>query len=68
VQGPSAPPLTAEAAQELGPPAQPRTAEAVVGGADVSMDFCVEDCRVGDVMLFDVRTGWGLAGEFFWGL
>jgi hypothetical protein len=66
VQGPPAPPRTAEAAQEQGPSAQPRTVEAVAGGADVSMDFCVEDCLVGGVMLFDTHTGRGLAGKFFW--
>jgi hypothetical protein len=55
---------SAEPTQERGPPSPLRTAEAVAGGADLSMDICVDDYRVGGVMMFDAHTGWGLVGEF----
>jgi hypothetical protein len=34
------------------------------GGADLSMDICVDDYRVGGVMMFHAHTGQGLVGEF----
>jgi hypothetical protein len=39
------------------------TAEAAAGGAVLSMDICVDDYRVGGVMMFDAHTGRGLVGE-----
>jgi hypothetical protein len=36
----------------------------VAGGAELSMDICVDDYRVGGIMMFDARTGRGLVGEF----
>jgi hypothetical protein len=42
-----------------------RTDEAATGGADLDMDICVDDYRVGGVMMFDAHTGRGLIGEFF---
>jgi hypothetical protein len=54
----------AEPTQERGPPSPLRTAEAEAGGADLSMDICVDDYRMGGVMMFDARTGRGLVGEF----
>jgi hypothetical protein len=42
-----------------------RTDEAVAGVADLDMDICVDDYRVGGVMMFDAHTGRGLVGEFF---
>jgi hypothetical protein len=40
-------------------------ADEAVGGADLDMDICVDDYRVGGVMMFDAHTGQGLVGEFF---
>ena len=42
-----------------------RTDEAAAGGADLDMDICVDDYRVGGVMMFDAHTGQGLVGECF---
>jgi hypothetical protein len=42
-----------------------RTNEAAAGGADFNTDICVEDYRVGGVMMFDAHIGRGLVGEFF---
>ena len=61
----SSKPPSAEPAQERGPPSPLCTLEAAAGGADLSMDICVDDYRVGSVMMFDARTGRGLVGEFF---
>jgi hypothetical protein len=30
------------------------------------MDICVDDYRIGGVMMFDAHTGRGLVGEFFY--
>jgi hypothetical protein len=57
--------IPAEAVQERGPLPLLRTAEAAVGGAEDSMDVCVDDYLVGGVMMFDARTVRGLVGEFF---
>jgi hypothetical protein len=62
----SSKPLPATPMQERGPPSPPRTAEAVAGGVEVSMDVCVDDYLVGGVMMFDARTGRGLVGKFFY--
>jgi hypothetical protein len=35
----------------------------VAGGAEVSMDICVDDYLVGGAMIFDARTGRGLIDE-----
>jgi hypothetical protein len=61
----SSKPPSAEPTQERGPPSPLRTAEAAAGGADLSMDICVDDYRVGGVMMFDSHTGRGLVSEFF---
>ena len=46
-------------------PAYPvRYTEAVAGRDELSMDICVDDYRVGGVMMFDARMGRGLVGEF----
>jgi hypothetical protein len=50
--------------KERGPPSPLRTAEAAAGGADLAMDICVDDYRVGGVMMFDAHMGRGLVGEF----
>jgi hypothetical protein len=34
-----------------------RTDEAAAGGADLDMDICVDDYRVGGVMMFDAHMG-----------
>jgi hypothetical protein len=59
----SSKPLPAEPTQERGPPSPLRTAEAVAGGAEVSMDVCVDDYLVGGVMMFDAHTGRRLVDE-----
>jgi hypothetical protein len=46
-----------------GPLSPLQTAEAVAGGAKLSMDKCVDDYSMGGVMMFDARTGRGLVGE-----
>jgi hypothetical protein len=56
---------SAQPTQERRPPSPLRAAEAEAGGADLSMDICVDDYRVGGVMMFDAHTGRGFAGEFF---
>jgi hypothetical protein len=63
-------PPSAEPTKERRPPSPVRTDEAAAGGADLDMDICVDDYRVGGVMMFDAHTGRGLVGEFFltWGL
>jgi hypothetical protein len=61
----SSKPPSAEPTQERGPPSPLGTAEAAASGADLSMDICVDDYRVGGVMMFDAHTGRGLVGEFF---
>jgi hypothetical protein len=43
-----------------------RTDEAAAGGVDLDMDICVDDYRVGGVMMFDAHMSRGLIGEFFW--
>jgi hypothetical protein len=58
-------PPSAEPTRERRPPSPVRADEAVVGGANLDMDICVEDYRVGGVMMFDAHTGRGLVGEFF---
>jgi hypothetical protein len=60
----SSKPPSAEPTQERGPPFPLCTAEAVAGGGDLSMDICVDDYRVGGVMMFDARMGRGLVGKF----
>jgi hypothetical protein len=59
-------PPSAELTKERRPPSPVRTGEAAAGGADFDTDICVEDYRVGGVMMFDAHTGRGLVGEFFW--
>jgi hypothetical protein len=61
----SSKPPSVEPMQVRGPPSPLRTAEATARGANLSMDICVDDYRVGGVMMFDARTGRGLIGEFF---
>jgi hypothetical protein len=61
----SSKPPSAEPTQERGPPSPLHTAEAAAGGADLSMDICVDDYHVGGVMMFDARTGRGLVGEYY---
>jgi hypothetical protein len=56
---------SAEPTKERRPPSPVRTDEAVAGVADLDMDICVDDYRVGGVMMFDAHTGRGLVGEFF---
>jgi hypothetical protein len=63
----SSKPPAAEPTQERGPLSPSRTAKAVAGRAELSMDICMDDYRVGGVMMFDARTGRGLVGEFFMG-
>jgi hypothetical protein len=58
---------SAEPTQERGPLSSLRAAEAEAGRADLSMDICVDDYRVGGVMMFDAHTWRGLAGEFLKG-
>jgi hypothetical protein len=58
-------PPSAEPTKEQRPPSLVRTDEAVAGGANLDMDICVDDYRVGGVMMFDAHTGRGLIGEFF---
>jgi hypothetical protein len=60
----SSKPASAEPMKERGPPSPLRTAEAAAGGADLAMDICVDDYRVGGVMMFDAHMGRGLVGEF----
>jgi hypothetical protein len=61
----SSKPPSVEPTQERGPPSPLCTAEATAGGADLSMNICVDDYHVGGVMMFDARTGRGIVGEFF---
>jgi hypothetical protein len=61
----SAKPPSAEPTRERRPPSPVRTDEAAAGGADLDMDICVDDYRVGGVMMFDAHTGRGLDGECF---
>jgi hypothetical protein len=56
-------PPSAEPTRERRPPSPVRTDEAAAGGADLDMDICVDDYRVGGVMMFDAHTGRGLIGE-----
>jgi hypothetical protein len=58
-------PLPAVPTHERRLPSPPRTADAVVGGAEVSMDLFVDDYLVGGVTMFDAHTGQGPADEFF---
>jgi hypothetical protein len=60
----SSKPPSAEPTKEQGPPSPLCTTEAAVGGADLAMDICVDDYRVGGVMMFDAHTSWGLVGKF----
>jgi hypothetical protein len=59
----SSKPPSADPTKERGPRSPLRTAEAAVGGADLAMDICVDDYRVGGVMMVDAHTGRGLVGE-----
>jgi hypothetical protein len=54
---------SAEPTKERGPSSPLRVAEAAAGGAGLTMDICVDDYRVGGVMMFDAHTGQGLVGE-----
>jgi hypothetical protein len=58
-------PPSAKPTKERRPPSPVRTDEAAAGGADHDMDICMDDYRVGGVMMFDAHTGRGLVGEFF---
>jgi hypothetical protein len=58
-------PPSHEPTKERRPPSPVRTNEAAAGGADLDMDICVDDYRVGGVMMFDAHMGRGLVGEFF---
>jgi hypothetical protein len=58
-------PPSAEPTKERRSPSSVRTDEAAAGGANFDMDICVDDYRVGGVMMFDAHTGQGLVGEFF---
>jgi hypothetical protein len=49
-------PSSAEPTKERRPPSPVHTDEAAVGGADLDMDICVDDYRVGGVMMFDAHT------------
>jgi hypothetical protein len=60
----SSKPLPAAPTQERRPPSPPRSAQAEVGGAEVSMDVSVDDYLVGGLAMFDAHTGRGLIGEF----
>ena len=62
--GASMPPPAAPT-HERRPPSPPRAAEAVVAGAEVSMDIFMDDYLVGGVAIFDAHTGQDPAGEFF---
>jgi hypothetical protein len=57
--------LSAEPTKERKPPSPVHTNEAAAGGADFDMDICMDDYRVGGVVMFDAHTGRGLVGEFF---
>jgi hypothetical protein len=57
-------PPSAEPMKERRPSSPMRTDKAVAGGADLDMDICVDDYRVGGVMMFDAHTDRGLVGEF----
>jgi hypothetical protein len=59
----SSKPPSAEPTRERGPPSPLRTNETATGGADLAMDICVDDYRVGGVMMFDAHTGRGLVAE-----
>jgi hypothetical protein len=50
-------PPSAEPTKERRPPSPVRTNEAAAGGANFDMDICVDDYRVGGVMMFDAHTG-----------
>jgi hypothetical protein len=54
---------SAEPTKERGPWSSLHTGEATAGGADLAMDICVDDYRVGGVMMFEAHTGRGLVGE-----
>jgi hypothetical protein len=58
-------PPTAAPTHERRPPSPPRAAEAVVAGAEVSMDISVDDYLVGGVALLNAHMGRDPAGEFF---
>jgi hypothetical protein len=49
---------------ERRPPSPPRAAEAVVAGAEVSMDISMDGYLVGGVAMFDAHRGLDHAGEF----
>jgi hypothetical protein len=59
----SSKPPSAEPMKEQGPPSPLRTTVEAAGGADLTMDICVDDYRVGGVMMFDAHIGWGLVAE-----
>jgi hypothetical protein len=61
-------PPSVEPTKERRPPSPVSTDEAAAGGANFDTDICVEDYRVGGVMMFDAHTGRRLVGEFFRGL
>jgi hypothetical protein len=58
-------PPSAEPTKERRSPSPVHADDAAAGGADFDTDICVEDYRVGGVMMFDAHTGRGLVGEFF---
>jgi hypothetical protein len=58
-------PLPNVPTQERRPPSPARAAETAIGGAEVSMDFSLEDYLVSGVAIFDAHTGRGPVGEFF---
>jgi hypothetical protein len=59
----SSKPPSAEPTRKRRPPSPVRIDEAAAGGADLAMDICKDDYRVGGVMMFDAHTGRGLVGE-----
>jgi hypothetical protein len=53
----SSKPPSDEPTKKRGPPSPLRAAEAAAGGANLAMDICMDDYRVGGVMMFDAHTG-----------
>jgi hypothetical protein len=58
-------PPSAEPTRERRPPSPVRIDEAATSGANLNMDICVDDYRMGGVMMFDAHTSQGLFGECF---
>jgi hypothetical protein len=65
--GPSKP-LLVVPVPERRPLSPSRAAETEVGKVGASMDISVADYLLGGVSIFNVHTGRGLVGEFFFGL